>query len=423
MSFQRIDPALYEGKAVCFDTETTGFAKWDEIIQISVVNEDEQEILTTFVRPDHVRSWTAAEEINHISPQMVKDAPTMQELYGTLKSIFDGASQILGYNVAFDLRMVEQCCPYRFDREKVTDVKSRFMKDKKDKESHKLIDAVRFYVPDYYEEFSSGAHKADADTFATVRVWKKQNEGKEIYRQMRLPGMEPDKTEEALIEVPEGTAPCYAGIGSRKTPREVLAAFEEIGKILGQRGFTLRSGRALGADMAFETGCDKGFGKKEIFLPWRGFNKAHYQEQGTPDSIVWASVGKNAYKMAEKFHPFFGGLSGAAISLMGRNTYQIFGECDEHEPNPSAFVICYTPEGSGRGGTGQAIRMAKRLGIPVFDAGRYENENGKVDVTKMKSDFWRFLGRSVRKWEADKEQVRDLAKEYLGEEKDFDYEH
>ena len=104
-----IDPSLYQGKVVCFDTETTGFTKWDEIIQISIVNEDEKEVLTTFIKPDHKKSWDDAQAINGISPKMVKDAPSMRELQKILAKIFDGAKEILGYNVGFDVRMVEQC--------------------------------------------------------------------------------------------------------------------------------------------------------------------------------------------------------------------------------------------------------------------------------------------------------------------------
>lgn len=46
----------------------------------------------------------------------------------------------------------------------------------------------------------------------------------------------------------------YAGIGSRRTPKEVVLVFESIARYLGSRGFLLRSGHAPGADVAFERG-------------------------------------------------------------------------------------------------------------------------------------------------------------------------
>lgn len=74
-------------------------------------------------------------------------------------------------------------------------------------------------------------------------------------------------------------SPAYAGVGSRETPHEILALMTDVAKILGQHGWTLRSGGARGADTAFEDGA-KGF-KREIYLPWRGFN-GHLSD----DSII-----------------------------------------------------------------------------------------------------------------------------------------
>jgi hypothetical protein len=59
-----------------------------------------------------------------------------------------------------------------------------------------------------------------------------------------------------LFRLPRLMGPIkYAGIGARKTPEEVLQVMERAGRILGSRGYTLRSGHAAGADMAFERGA------------------------------------------------------------------------------------------------------------------------------------------------------------------------
>lgn len=56
----------------------------------------------------------------------------------------------------------------------------------------------------------------------------------------------------------------------------------------------------------------------------------------------------------------------ASAALISRNTYQILG----HDGvDPSDAVLCWTPHGSGSGGTGQAIRIARHVGIPVVDLG------------------------------------------------------
>ncbi|NYZ25158.1 hypothetical protein HND93_36125, partial [Azospirillum sp. ROY-1-1-2] len=64
----------------------------------------------------------------------------------------------------------------------------------------------------------------------------------------------------------------YAGIGSRETPPAVLEVMAAVGERLAQLGWVLRSGGAVGADQAFERGCDRVGGRKEIFLPWPGFD-------------------------------------------------------------------------------------------------------------------------------------------------------
>lgn len=62
--------------------------------------------------------------------------------------------------------------------------------------------------------------------------------------------------------------------------------------------------------------------------------------------------------------------------LQARNSYQILG-LDLN--TPSNFVICWTKNGKGSGGTGQAIRIARAYNIPIFDAGYW---NDIEDVRK-----------------------------------------
>ena len=153
----------------------------------------------------------------------------------------------------------------------------------------------------------------------------------------------------------------YTGIGSREPPEEVLSLFVIVGEFLAKKGYILRSGSAQGADKAFEVGYDKVKGKKEIYLPWRRF------EDSNSNLIV-----KNTkiFDIAKRFHPYWHNLSNSAKKLQARNSHQVLGQ---DLSTLSRFVICWTKGGSGRGGTGQATRIAKHYGIPVFDAGKYKN--------------------------------------------------
>ena len=160
----------------------------------------------------------------------------------------------------------------------------------------------------------------------------------------------------------------YTGIGSRKIPDEIHREMFLIGRMLANKGYTLRSGAAHGADAAFEEGCDDADGKKEIFLPWKGFNN-HPSELYDPQP--------RAFDIAKEHHPAWNALTPVSKKFMARNTQQVLGELLYE---PTDLVICYTPDGCESnnkrtvetGGTGQAISVASNLGIPIINL-KYEN--------------------------------------------------
>lgn len=143
----------------------------------------------------------------------------------------------------------------------------------------------------------------------------------------------------------------YTGIGSRSTPKEVQHKMHRIAQFLSSRNFILRSGGADGADSAFELGALS----KEIYLPWENFNKN--------ESLLFPPK-KEAYILAEKYHPKWDYLRDSVKALMARNMHQVLG----WELNaPSKFTVCYTADGGDSGGTGQALRLCRDLKIPVFN--------------------------------------------------------
>ena len=147
----------------------------------------------------------------------------------------------------------------------------------------------------------------------------------------------------------------YTGIGSRNCPQEILDYFSFLGGKLEGIGYTLRSGGAGGADLAFEKNILE---KKHIFLPWKGFNDS------TSDLY---HICDKALALAENNHPAWDRCSRGARSLHARNGYQILGkELD----NPSKFLLCWTPNGEVIGGTGQALRLAQKHGIKIFNFGK-----------------------------------------------------
>jgi len=160
----------------------------------------------------------------------------------------------------------------------------------------------------------------------------------------------------------------YAGIGSRETPPEFQEFMAKLAKAFERLGFTLRSGNANGADKAFESGTAKKVifpGGMDIGMTELKIARALHGNPAAVDKLK----DKNGNSIADW-----------AWKTMSRNIYQIFGKDLDI---PSDFVVCWTPDGAettkerGRetGGTGQAIDMANRKGIPVFNLakeGSYE---------------------------------------------------
>lgn len=167
----------------------------------------------------------------------------------------------------------------------------------------------------------------------------------------------------------------YAGIGSRKTPKEILGLFDYLGRYFAKRRFLLRSGAADGADTAFEDGCDIYSGPKEIYLPWKGFN-GNGSELILPDPIP-----ETVEKISIHYHPNWFALKPEAKKLIARDAYQILGQ---NLNDPVDFIICYTAGGRVDGGTGQAIRIAMDHNIPVVNAGAYPDlEKFKEKVNEI----------------------------------------
>jgi hypothetical protein len=164
----------------------------------------------------------------------------------------------------------------------------------------------------------------------------------------------------------------YTGIGARDTPMAGIKAMHDFGQALAQHGFILRSGAAGGADTAFESGCDIHQGKKEIYLPWPKFNNH-------PSSLY--EISDKAMEIASEFHPNWNACSDGAKKMMARNVYQVTGL---DLSTKSDFVICWTKDGKASGGTGQAIRMAEFLGIPVYNLkNQTKDEIGELIYVKL----------------------------------------
>ena len=157
----------------------------------------------------------------------------------------------------------------------------------------------------------------------------------------------------------------YAGIGSRETPAPILVDMKSLAQDLAAGGWTLRTGGADGADIAFETGHRSGGGADalEVYLPWNGYNgRSAGERNGTfvldPPALAMAET------IAGRLHPAWRRCRQGARKLHARNVAIIHGRTLLDDVDA---VVCWTRDGGPTGGTGMGIRLAHDREIPVFN--------------------------------------------------------
>ena len=94
--------------AVILDTETTGLhPEWgDELLSLAIVDADGRSLLHSLVRPRRHEAWPQAQRVNGISPAMVRDAPTADELNEVVSSLLSDEHVVVGFNLRFDLKFL-----------------------------------------------------------------------------------------------------------------------------------------------------------------------------------------------------------------------------------------------------------------------------------------------------------------------------
>lgn len=154
----------------------------------------------------------------------------------------------------------------------------------------------------------------------------------------------------------------YTGVGSRETPDKILEVMCDLASKLAENGWTLRSGGAQGADAAFQEGCERAGGGKEIFVPWDGFQDLSHDPDNGFYIIRDHSVINKAESIVSKIHPAWDRLKRGAKALHTRNAFQVLGATLD---TPSKMLVCYSEVvgSSISGGTRTAWELAKISGV------------------------------------------------------------
>ena len=95
---------------IVLDIETTGFdKKSDDILQISIIDQDDSVIFNEYIKPVKKTSWPQAERVHHITDTMVKSKPTLEQYRSVLEEIFSSYEYVVTYNGEyFDLPFLEE---------------------------------------------------------------------------------------------------------------------------------------------------------------------------------------------------------------------------------------------------------------------------------------------------------------------------
>ncbi len=98
---------IIEKKPVYLDTETTGLEKSDEIIEISIIDDDCQVLFSSLVKPSRPIP-SSSTFIHGITDDMVRIARTWPVIWPDVRAALFGREAVVMYNAEFDMRMMQQ---------------------------------------------------------------------------------------------------------------------------------------------------------------------------------------------------------------------------------------------------------------------------------------------------------------------------
>ncbi len=164
----------YSSDYVVFDLETTGVrTDADEIIEISGIRVRDHQVVdefSTLVNPGmHIPA--AASRVNHITDDMVKDAPEVSEALGDFLE-FAGNDILVGHNIrSFDLNFIYRVTMRIYNADITNDyIDTLYMARQclPDLSHHKLSD-----VAAYFHISTQGAHRALNDCIMNQQCYEK----------------------------------------------------------------------------------------------------------------------------------------------------------------------------------------------------------------------------------------------------------
>ena len=146
---------------VYLDTETTGLHESDEIVELTIIDDNGEPLINTLVKPVNHTYWPGAERVHGISPIDVRHAPTQKQISGKIRDVVRDTRVVI-YNAPYDSQ-------YLPELEEAGEVRCA-MREFADFNKSKWINLTNATKIVGYEW--EGAHRALADTKALRAVWK-----------------------------------------------------------------------------------------------------------------------------------------------------------------------------------------------------------------------------------------------------------
>ena len=171
---------------ISYDMETTGLSREnDDILQLSIVDEQGNELFNRMFNPTKKTEWPEAAAVNGITPEKVRNLPAFSAYQAEIQRIFDDASLLVGYNQrSFDDEFLA-ANGISIDSSKSVDVMFKFSEFYGEANTHpegfnktpykwkKLGQAADFFGYDWGTEH---AHDSLADAKATMFVYRNLTE-------------------------------------------------------------------------------------------------------------------------------------------------------------------------------------------------------------------------------------------------------
>lgn len=161
----------------------------------------------------------------------------------------------------------------------------------------------------------------------------------------------------------------WTGVGTTEPTQDEYDLMVLIGQRMAEKGYILRSGRAIGSDAAFEEGvCRVDPALTEIWLPWRSYN----EEDQHPDAHYFVptqaqiDAARRFYTEETDILSWFDRMKQGSQKMHGRNYFQVVGHQGD---DPLSHLCIYCADENEKrevkGGTRSAVMISRHYERPT----------------------------------------------------------